>query len=622
MRLSYRQLSLMEMLLYVGSMTVTHLAQSFNVSRKAIYDDLEAIRFWLQEEKTGTLSKDSLGRYSIKQPDRHMEQRMFEESHRFRNFEIKERHAFLLFHLVANPYTTLDELMKHLDVSRNTLQSDMQAVRKVASNANVTIRYYQQHYSFVGDEWTVRMFLINACSPYVQKLKHETLLPPSRSYGPPLSPQAWDCLDLSIFIQQKRMDLGYTIIELPYSKDGEDPEATYTALLKKGFSHQKQLDTSLLTGVTQLLETYTNLTGAKLLPHVDQKILAHLEPALARGKLGIVMHNPLQQEVEQKYAHTYRLLKMGLRQLAPFPLTDLFEQHEASYLTLLVLSHVEEKKAGVPIIVACYEGTSVSYSVKHQLIRLGIPDTDIQCLSFDNLPESMELLVTTTQIPPHLHAKKWLKVSPILTESDKAKLQHAIGDGHHVSQNSILEIVKRNVSPHSYKAILNEIQIQARLEEQRSLKGDQDIMLRDLITEETIQLLDRVEDWESAIDVVAAPLINTEKIDATYVAAIKENIHKNGAYIVLREEFALPHARPGEGVNELSMSLTILREPVGFASTETPVRVMVLLAAVDSSSHLNALAELVELISDEDSFAKLKAATTEQEVLTILQEKE
>lgn len=144
-------------------------------------------------------------------------------------------------------------------------------------------------------------------------------------------------------------------------------------------------------------------------------------------------------------------------------------------------------------------------------------------------------------------------------------------------------------------------------------------MLKDLITEETIQVVEQVDDWQSAIDLAAKPLLKSGKVEPAYVQAVKDNILQNGAYIVLREGFALPHARPSESVNELSMSLLVIKKAVGFTDSQVPVQVIVFLAAVDSSSHLTALSELIEVMSDDETFQQIRNAESEEELLEMIQ---
>ena len=89
-----------------------------------------------------------------------------------------------------------------------------------------------------------------------------------------------------------------------------------------------------------------------------------------------------------------------------------------------------------------------------------------------------------------------------------------------------------------------------------------------------------------------------------------------------RKQDELPHARPSEQVNELSMSLLVLRESIPFSNEEVPVNVIVFLAAVDTDSHLHALSELIELLSDNPTFDAISQAKTPDEILSIFQEEE
>lgn len=62
----------------------------------------------------------------------------------------------------------------------------------------------------------------------------------------------------------------------------------------------------------------------------------------------------------------------------------------------------------------------------------------------------------------------------------------------------------------------------------------------------------------------------------------------------------MPHAKAGEGVNEVGMSLLTLEDPIDLKGN--PVKIFLVLAAVDSSTHLEALSELSELLMDDDVY--------------------
>lgn len=52
-------------------------------------------------------------------------------------------------------------------------------------------------------------------------------------------------------------------------------------------------------------------------------------------------------------------------------------------------------------------------------------------------------------------------------------------------------------------------------------------------------------------------LLARNKIEASYVEAIKQKHKDIGAYYVLAPKIAMPHARPEDGVNEASLQVTV-----------------------------------------------------------------
>ncbi|MCC5890227.1 MAG: PTS sugar transporter subunit IIA [Alkalibacterium sp.] len=125
-------------------------------------------------------------------------------------------------------------------------------------------------------------------------------------------------------------------------------------------------------------------------------------------------------------------------------------------------------------------------------------------------------------------------------------------------------------------------------------------MLTEYLSEETMHHVDSVESWQEGIRLASRPLLEKGVIEESYVEAMITSVNENGPYIVLKDYFALPHAKAGEGVNEVGMALLTLNEPVDLAGN--PVKVFLVLAAVDSSAHLEALSEISELLIDDESY--------------------
>lgn len=122
-------------------------------------------------------------------------------------------------------------------------------------------------------------------------------------------------------------------------------------------------------------------------------------------------------------------------------------------------------------------------------------------------------------------------------------------------------------------------------------------LLTELLNIETIQIVNEVANWQDAIHVAAAPLLQQNKIEKRYIQAMIQSIEQHGPYVVLTPKVAIPHARPSDGVKELSMSLLNLQNPVLFGA-DKPVSLIIVLAATDHTTHLQALVDLTQVLQE------------------------
>lgn len=127
-------------------------------------------------------------------------------------------------------------------------------------------------------------------------------------------------------------------------------------------------------------------------------------------------------------------------------------------------------------------------------------------------------------------------------------------------------------------------------------------MLQDYIKEETILEDAFCKDWEEVVDAGCNLLIRQGAIGEAYKHAIKAAVEEFGGYMVLIDDIAFFHGRPGNGVYRLAMSLVTLREPVYLK--EKRIKAAFVFAALDNSSHMELLQEFGEALQDE-SFLKL-----------------
>ena len=122
-----------------------------------------------------------------------------------------------------------------------------------------------------------------------------------------------------------------------------------------------------------------------------------------------------------------------------------------------------------------------------------------------------------------------------------------------------------------------------------------------LIENNSIKLNVSAADWRAAIKVGTDMLEASGAIQPSYYQAITGSIEKLGPYICIAPNFAMPHARPEDGVNRTAFALVTLAEPIYFEGEDEPVKVMVTLAGSCSDEHMEGLMEVTQVLDDEES---------------------
>lgn len=144
-------------------------------------------------------------------------------------------------------------------------------------------------------------------------------------------------------------------------------------------------------------------------------------------------------------------------------------------------------------------------------------------------------------------------------------------------------------------------------------------MLRELITSDVIRIHSDATDWKDAISKSCEALIENGAIEPSYVEVIYRSHEELGPYYVVGPGMAMPHARPEDGVNRLSLAITVIQNGVNFNSEENdPVKMLVTLAATDSNSHVDAISKLAELFMNEEHVEAICNAQSKEDVLAII----
>lgn len=142
----------------------------------------------------------------------------------------------------------------------------------------------------------------------------------------------------------------------------------------------------------------------------------------------------------------------------------------------------------------------------------------------------------------------------------------------------------------------------------------------EILKEKNCRIIDGAENWQDAVRKAVRPLEEEGDVEPRYKEEIIKNVDTLGPYFVLAPRVAMPHARPEQGAIHTQIAVTLLKNPVVFKEGEEPVSLLIALAAADSTSHLDTLVTVAEVLSDEEKTNALLASKTPEELYRCFEE--
>ena len=407
-----------------------------------------------------------------------------EESYQIKDSSDRERFILNLL-LLENKQVTLDDLSESLYLSKSTISTVIQKIRKNLETFDLYLSYdLDGSIRINGKEFDKRRFILNYffVSPsdkhYVDTdmmefnrdgFSAETIfiivLENCREYDIQLSDFVLQNLVLHIALAIKRNEKGFTIddmavnTEIDYSKElfvaqkiiskieelmaikFSKYEVNYVALHLKSKSNNTQIQ-DLQNGIdvslhNQIVSTLKQMQEQNELNFsMDQQLIkgieVHFEPLLTRLKLNIQLKNPLVDEIKEKYSDVFDLTKKYFTQL-PLLQNYVIDDNEIAYIALHFLAAVERYRQNhkVNVLVICATGLGSAQMLKNRLentfaANMNIVDVISYYQLNDETLNGIDLLITTIDISTSFFNVPVVKVSVFLNKKDVERLNNAM----------------------------------------------------------------------------------------------------------------------------------------------------------------------------------------------------
>jgi len=366
-------------------------------------------------------------------------------------------------------------------------------------------------------------------------------------------------------------------------------------------------------------------------------LMEHLGPTIYRLKHDLPLKNPILDEVKENYSQIFQVVKKSLRALEEFVGSKINDE-EIGFITVHFGAALERNKAKnkavCRILVVCGTGVGttklLSSRIKAEFNGVEIVGSVASHRVKEMLSKNkVDLIVSTVPIPGDNVPE--VLVNPLLPREDIVRIRRLIErclpakdvtnkmNNKTVYLEEILKIIQKHCKIGCRSGLVNDLAKYLNIPSNKGLKGVVQPLLKDLLTEKTIKLNVDAKNWEEAVRIGGDILVKNGFVEPRYVDAMVRNVKEIGPYIVIAPGIAMPHARPEDGVKQVCMSLITLKKSVEFGhSKNNPVSVVVCFGAIDNSTHLKALSQLVELLGSMRIVDKIKNVRTVDKVLALI----
>lgn len=361
----------------------------------------------------------------------------------------------------------------------------------------------------------------------------------------------------------------------------------------------------------------------------------HLSTTFFRVKYQQQYHNSNFKLIKDNYPDIFIYTQMSIH---PFErlIGDSLNDYEigliSTYFASQISNHQNTGQSDVLLLNSGSNGSSrfllTQLVEQYPYVNFATP---ISKEMFVNLKDIKEKVILST-LDIEISKVPSLKIHPILTLTDLNNIDklfqlHGIIDATNLQTEfkAIMNIISDNTK------ILNNSRLEDGVRQilydkrrhKKIVERRRQPLLSEILTKDMIKFSnDNSLSWQQAITLSAQPLINAGKISNRYIDAIIKNVDDNGPYINIGTEIALAHAKPDQGVKKLGMSLLLLNHDIDLVDDKHKIRLIIVLAAIDSTSHLKALSELAQILGNKLDVKKIMNAKTEEEIEELIRKVE
>lgn len=606
------------------------------------------------------------------------------------NSFLDEDHRLLVILLVifSADYLSLYHFSESLEVSKNTIVSDIKKLKKQLKKHKLTIDYSRKGgYYFRGDEEAIRGLILVVTDQVMDSIYNRLIFEKYLEIQP-----------AEIDAQRKMLRLAEEELQVQYTDNRIQTAPYFLVLLNRrvknehfieqrfGLLAKEIMDTNeygaivkVLAGQEMLPKSYTehlylclyilslkitdlsnifSLNKDALRTHIEtfiavlekntiiqlndkaqliENLTLHLTPAYYRIRYGLTSDYTLTDIVKNQLDPLFFIVKSSIA-----PLEEFFEERipndEIYLITMFIGAYMHKEKpinldnTIVKAAVVCPNGIISSKLLEKTLDNWFPMIHFVSSFSIREFYEKEDMLDVqlifstnplTTELPVIVVGNDLSAMNKTLIVNEVIQLIYKI-DSYKLQPDHILSIVKKHL-PMTAEAegkIRKELMISYnsifQIQDQEILTNETKLNLSDLITKESIIILENELNWLEVLQAATQNLIDREIVESSYLEHLKEQFPEVTPSILLGNQIVIPHTVPENGALELGMCLAKVKQ--GFISQNQTYRYVVVISAIDKKMHIQPMMQLLKIASDPKVIQRLDQAQDKEALLTIIQE--
>lgn len=662
-----RCITIIEILMENRILTVNEIAKYLGVSERTIRYDVDKINAFLEQNNLKMIAKKpGKGIYfDLTQSDKNIINNVINSMNNY-NYIMSENERIkyiLCLLLKSNKYITINSIADEMSVSRSTIINDLDKVKLWLRNNNVNVDLKKAHgIKIKSSEENIRKAIISLFSEqncnyklfeflnrnFIEKSSvnkkifcnvdsnfiEKCIKSAEKQLEQIFSDEAFDALLVHITIAILRLKDGKEIkinkdelrtlkkekeyivashmammIEKKFNVKIPEDEIGYIAihLLSSNVTSIKNIEREhwiqIRICVSKIIENFEKISNMNF-EHDNQLfngLAQHLRPMFSRVRHNIVLKNPLLNDIKKSFIKTFILTRASLSFLEE-KLGKKLSEDEIGYICIYFQTAIERneinKKYAKNILIVCATGLGTAKFIESKIIDL----FDVKIINTTSSrhykeflrnhskdENKVDLIISTVKIDEK--RVKTLYLNPILSKKDIYELSKYLSIRSNDKEN-------KNVDKKVRKPNLIEV-----------------------LNKDEILLNQKVDNWQQAVKLGGSLLCKNNIAESRYIDAMINNVNNMGPYIAILPGIAMPHAKPERGALKIGLSLLTLKKGINFGNKENdPIRIIISIVAIDESTHVKMLEQLMNVMEDKDFYRSIINANSKEDVISFMKQ--